>query len=246
MVIHIEYESRKTLICVTLKELTDSFREGRVMTKRVIPSRVSTIKRLLVENANLQPFYFSPIIAHMENGVLEHELNGKITIIDGTQRVHAFVDLAMLMEKNIHSMINHEADIAWKNYYLMENWRIPILIFEGLSKTEQHNFSVECYKNNPYPMFISKEQQIDSISNNVIELDEGDFFTTKTMSLTQLKQIVSIFVTGKLMGKVKDANFIPVLHREEYVQLIHYWMKRLNEICIKNPSFKSFCQTSLI
>ncbi|SFA86042.1 MULTISPECIES: DNA sulfur modification protein DndB [unclassified Bacillus (in: firmicutes)] len=246
MAIHLQHQKRKTLFCVTIQELTDCVREGRVITKQVTPSRVKAITHSLFMNAEKQQLFFSPMVANLESGNLEHWVDGKISIIDGSHRLKAFQHLAEIMEKSILSERKGRAKIGWNIYYLMQNCRIPIQIYEGLSEKEQSQLYIDLHKKKmtrSNKILLSKDTYINWISNYLFKVDAegGNEGTKKAMSLSQLKKIVNIFVTGKLIQGDKNASFKPCLRREEYVQLIHYWKNTLNEMCARNTTLSSLC-----
>lgn len=234
------------MISMTIKELTKRIQEGLIILRETSQPHVRSIKRYIFENVQNGEVYFPPLVAHLDDGILENGITGVMTIIDGSHRLKAFVQLEEMMHKAINSDNEDEIKGGYNLLYLFENTKLALQIFEGFTSEEKDQLYIDLNSKGK-KVSLSKRISYDSrnhinqITNHVLQLNENlqiaGVEMEKTaiirpsnknlLSLTQLRQIVGIFLTGKIMRSTEELTLKLPLHSHEYINLINRWFDEL-------------------
>jgi DNA sulfur modification protein DndB len=237
------------MFCATVRELTTGVTRGKVNFREVNHPQVRAIKRYIFDSAEKEQVYFTPLVANLEERELEDGLNGKISIIDGSHRLKAFMQLEMMM-KEINSDNEDEVKKGYKLLTLLNNTKLCIQVFEGFSSEEKDQLYIDLNTKGK-KVSLSKRIAYDSrnhinqITNHVLRLNEQLQIAgveleksaiirpgnTKLLSLTQLRQIIGIFLTGKLMHSTAEFKLKLPLKSEQYIRLIDVWLDELFTLC---------------
>lgn len=249
MNIYSVFTKKQTMTTMPILELTKRVEEGTIRLRETNQMHVRAIKRYIVENAQQGQLYFPPIVAHLDAGHLADGVNGVLSIVDGSHRVKAFIQVVETMQKAINSEQAEDMKQGYKLHYLIENSRLALQIFEGFSKEEKDQLFIDLNTKGK-KVSMSKRISYDSrnhlnqITNNVLQLNESlqkagvemekaaivRPSNKKLLSLTQLRQIVGIFLTGKMLNSRDELTFKLPLADSEYLNLINSWFDDLFSI----------------
>ncbi|MBS4223337.1 DNA sulfur modification protein DndB [Lederbergia citrea] len=241
MITDIIFKKQQSITSYTIEELEKMYMEGRVELRETNKLQVRQIRRYILDNAHEERIYFPPIVAYKKDG--------KLFIIDGTQRIRAFIQLYELIFKGIKSDNHQEVKNATRLMEMMKDTQIAIQIFEGLSEKEANQMYVD-FNTKGKKVALSKRiafdsrNEINKITNMVlhnntmlrvagVETEKRAVIrpaNKKFISLSQLRQIISIFLTGKIMNGHEDKNMELSLQIDEYLELIHIWFNELFDL----------------
>ncbi|QQZ07685.1 DNA sulfur modification protein DndB [Heyndrickxia vini] len=248
MIINEIFTKRQTIISYSLKEIKCMFAEDRLVFKEVRQSQVRSIKKYIFENAHKQQVYFPPIVASVDKAQLGKKKPQKLTIIDGSKRIKALLQLDDMIAKAIKSDNDEEAKKAFMLMYSLKETEFAFQIFEGLTKLESDQLYIDLNTKGK-KVSLSKRIEFDSrneinqITNYILQhhalLKTAGVETEKQaiirpgnkklLSLSQLRQLVSIFLTGNIASSSLELNVNLSHELAEYSELIIGWFDQLFE-----------------
>ena len=219
---------------------------GQVTLRDVNKLQVRALKKYLFENISSEQIYFPPIVANAESLNPEEGKPVRFTIVDGTQRLKALCLLEEIAQKATMSEKLEEVKIGYKLLSFFHHGAVSLLIFAGLSPAECDQLYIDLNTKGK-KVALSKRISFDSrsglntITNQVlktnrqlklagVEIEKRAVIRPKNkklLSLTQLRQIVGIFLAGKMVYRVTEENFYPYLQADEYIQLLNTWFNEL-------------------
>jgi DNA sulfur modification protein DndB len=240
----------------SIPELSKMVNDGFIELRTVNQAQVRSLKKYIIEESERQQVYLPMIVAHEES-------NGKITVIDGAKRVRALHQLFQENQQAIQKELDGFLTKRMKLAFHLEQSKIAVQIFKGLTKEEQHQLYID-FNTKGKKVSLSKLIEYDSrnvvnqITNAIIAnnpfLKEAGIETEKRamirpanqkfLSLSQLRQIVGIFLTGKFHNRMNEITVPPVLSQGEYVDLINFWFQRLFE-CHPHKTIGNYEKTIL-
>jgi DNA sulfur modification protein DndB len=250
MIIHQVFSKKQTMITLTIRELTKRVIDGRVLLREVSQPHVRSIKRYIFDNVQTGQVYFPSFVAHLEEGELVDGVDGVLSIIDGSHRIKALVQLEEMMHKALNSEKEDDLKKGYKIQYLFEHTLLSFQTFEGFTVEEKDQLYIDLNTKGK-KVSLSKRIAYDSrshinqITNYVLQLNENLQLSgvemekaaiirpgnKKLLSLTQLRQIVSIFLTGKALHSTAEITVKHPLETHEYLHLINVWLDELFTLC---------------
>ncbi|MBY0099426.1 hypothetical protein [Mesobacillus maritimus] len=132
---------KQDIFYLSINELIHMVEGGRIKLKETSQPHVKSIKDYILRNLETKHMLLAPLVGHQENGSLR--CNGDITIIDGSHRLKAYVQLKQLALRTIHKKEEHDRREAFRILELFEKTMLPIQIFEGLTNEEQHQLYLD-------------------------------------------------------------------------------------------------------
>ncbi len=246
MITHDVFSKKQTVAVYSIQELSSLIENGKVTLREVNKLQVRALKKYLLENVSSEQIYFPPIVANAENLNVEEEKPDQFAVVDGTQRLKALCLLEEMAQKAIMSDKDEDVKIGYKLLSFFHHSAVSILIFAGLGKAEVDQLYIDLNTKGK-KVALSKRISFDSrsglnlITNKVlktnrqlniagVEIEKRAVIRPKNkklLSLTQLRQIVGIFLTGKMVYRVTEENFSPYLQPEEYIHLLNTWFNEL-------------------
>ena len=250
MMIHNVFTKKQTMITMSIRELVKRVTEGTIVLREVSQHHVRAIKRYIFDNAQKGQIYFPPIVAHLDEGNLQDGADGVLSIIDGSHRIKAFIQTEELVHKAVNSENEEEMKKGYKLLYLLDNTQMALQIFEGFTLEEKDQLYIDLNTKGK-KVSLSKRISYDSrnhinqITNMVLQINKGlqtagvemekaaiiRPSNKKLLSLTQLRQIVGIFLTGKIQHSTAELTCKVPLESKEYIDLITIWFEELFAIC---------------
>ncbi|MBO0998463.1 hypothetical protein IOC57_11990 [Bacillus sp. SD075] len=241
---------RRTMVSYSIIELVHMYRNGQIATREINQLRVRSIKNYLLDNAVTKNIYLPPLVANSREGT-GITPNGKpieLSIIDGTQRIAAFAQL----ENSILKALKKDEEKVKQAYELdslMKDSSIALQVFEGLTQAEESQLYLDLNLKGK-KVALSKRISFDSrnklnvITNQVlhthqslksagVELEKRSInrpANKNLLSLSQLRQVIGIFMTGKAHVNIEEKVSYNPLSNSEYITLIHLYFNELFDL----------------
>lgn len=230
----------------TVKELVAMLAEGRLKVREKNQLQVRKIRNYIFDNVLTDGIYLPPLVAYMEEGKLEDGKPLCLTIIDGTQRILALSQTNSMIVHRIHSDVDEERKQGLKLLQSLNNAALAIQIFEGLEANEADQLYIDLNTKSK-KVSLSKRiaydsrSEINRITNTILmdnlQLKRAGVEEEKRavmrpnnknlVSLSQLRQIVGLFITGKAISSSLVQENLFTLNGEENSELITLWFKEL-------------------
>lgn len=250
MQIHQVFSKKQTILCLSIREVNKRISQRKIKLREVNQPHVRAIKRYIFDSAESGQVYFPPIVGNVDKGYFPDWKDGEISIIDGSHCLMAFFQLEEMMQKAINS---EEEEEIRKGYFLLnlfEQTMIAIQLFEGFSQAERNQLYIDLNTKGK-KVSLSKRISYDSrnhinqITNHVLSLNKDlqkagvEMEKTaiirpgnkKLVSLTQLRQLIGVFVIGKVTHSTAEFMTRAPLKSEEYIHLINVWFQELFRFC---------------
>lgn len=204
------------------------------------------IRRYIFDNLLKDNIYLSPIVAMLEEGFLEDGKPQKLRVIDGTQRIMALFELKSLVPKTISSEKETEVKTGFRLHYTLDHVQLAVQVFEGLSIKEADQFYIDLNTKGK-KVSLSKRiaydsrNEINQATNEVlasnhllmeagVEQEKNAVMRPKNknlLSLSQLRQLVALFITGKTITSNQSLDLVQLLQTEENIDIINTWFEEL-------------------
>ncbi|WP_285767279.1 DNA sulfur modification protein DndB [Peribacillus sp. SI8-4] len=239
---------RRSIVSYSIMELVDMYRNGQIATREINQLRVRSIKNYLLENALTNQIYLPPLVASCREGTFSVKEAAQLSIIDGTQRIVAF---AQLEDSILKALKKDEEKVkqAYKLDSLMKDSAIAVQVFEGLTEAEESQLYLDINlrgKKVPLSKRISFDSRnnLNVITNQVlhthqalrtagVELEKRSInrpANKNLLSLSQLRQVIGIFMTGRVYVNIEEKVSSCPLASSEYITLIHLYLNELFEM----------------
>ncbi|WP_251551239.1 DNA sulfur modification protein DndB [Neobacillus muris] len=244
MIVNDIFSKRQSVATYTIQELSLLIKNGQVNLREVNKLHVRSIKKYILENVLTEQIYVPPMVATVDK--LENEKPLELTIIDGNQRLKAFCQIEEMGYRAAKSENEKEMKKGYKLLQFIEDTEVAIQLFEGLTKEEADQLYIDLNTKGK-KVALSKRIAFDSrnemnfITNTIlktnkqlkiagVEIEKRAIVrpnNKKLLSLSQLRQIVAIFLTGKMIYRVADDHYQTYLEAKDYIKLIHTWFQEL-------------------
>ncbi|WP_312474736.1 DNA sulfur modification protein DndB [Neobacillus sp.] len=228
----------------TIYELTTLIQDGQVKLREVNKLHVRAIKKYILENVLTEQIYFPPIVAAVNSLGTDKPL--ELTIIDGNQRLKAFCQIEEMGSRAVKIDNDEYMKIGYKLLHFVQKTEVVVQIFEGLTKEEGDQLFIDLNTKGK-KVALSKRIAFDSrkelnkITNSIlknnkqlkiagVEIEKRAIVrptNKKLLSLSQLRQIVAIFLTGKMIHRAVDDRYEAHLEDNDYIKLITIWFNEL-------------------
>ncbi|WP_153720934.1 DNA sulfur modification protein DndB [Sporosarcina cascadiensis] len=246
MIIEQVFEKKQSMVIYTANELAEMLDEGRLVLREVNTGQVREIRRYILDNILEEQIYMPPIIAMLPEGSLDEGKPKKLTIIDGTQRMQALTRLRSAITRMTGSDDMTEQKKGFGLFYMLDQVQVAVQVFEGLSQKEADQLYIDLNTKGK-KVSLSKRISFDSrdevsqTTNKVLENHEqlkvAGVEMEKTavvrprnknlLSLSQLRRIVALFITGKLTDRQIAMSAEDQLQSEQHIELISTWFDEL-------------------
>jgi len=230
---------RQEVIAIPIPTLVQMVEEGKMELRDVNQAQVRSIKKYIEEAFRKKQVYFPPLVAHVN---LEN--NSKLKLIDGSKRTAALVQLYKTNKKML--AYNEDDKERVKLDILLHETEMGVQLFSGLTVEEQDQLYID-FNTKGKKVALSKLIEYDSrnavnkIANEIlrrnallqlagVETEKRAVLrpaNKKFLSLSQLRQLVALFITGNIYIKSPELDVKLLLQPEEYVELIDEWLHQL-------------------
>ncbi|MEK5071445.1 DNA sulfur modification protein DndB [Sporosarcina sp. FSL K6-1508] len=246
MIISDVFEKRQTIVIYTLQELLNMLEDNQLTLGKTNKVQVRMIRKYIVDNVLTEQIYLPPIVARLEGGSLDDGKPTQLTVIDGTQRMKALSQLKSVILKTMNSEDEEERKKGFKLHYTFDEIEVAVQVFEGLTTSEADQMYVDLNTKGK-KVSLSKRIAYDSrndinqATNRIlqsnpllrqagVEQEKHSVMRPKNkklLSLSQLRQLVALFVTGKTIASNLALETEVQLQSEENIELINTWFEEL-------------------
>lgn len=236
---------KRSMELFTVHDLINMYKKGQILLRESSQYRVRLIKNYLSENALTGNIFMPPLVANIRKGQLTNKSDVQLSIIDGAQRMKAFVQIEDDLIRKL-SQNTEKGEEAYKLLHLLQETYIVIQVFENLTEEEEAQLFIDMNVKGK-KVALSKRISFDSrnhlnvITNQIlngspqlkiagVELEKVAIIrprNTNLLSLSQLRQIIDIFITGKFNSIVEDQKKTTPLETSSYIKLIYIWLDEL-------------------
>lgn len=218
-----------------LNDLSYMIAEDNLILRETNKEHVQALRKYLLTGHDKKQVYLPMLVANKTS-------DGKLHMIDGSTRAKAIYSLYVTMQNK--QIIKN--DVMTKLAVYFENSSIGIQVFNNLSQEECDQLYID-FNTRGKKVSLSKLIEYDSrhlhnqITNKLMEtnatLKQAGIETEKRaiirptnkhfLSLSQLRQIVGVFMEGNHLASKKETNKTYPLTEQEYVQLVNTWINEL-------------------
>ncbi|MBD1383115.1 DNA sulfur modification protein DndB [Metabacillus arenae] len=227
--------AESTIEYMSLSFLAKQFAKDQIIIRAVKKEHVQALKRYIISGMETKQAFLPMLVANKS-------VDGKLQMIDGSTRVYAIHSLY----NSLKTQSSHYEENQTKLAVYLENSSIGIQVFQGLSESECDQLYID-FNTRGKKVALSKLIEYDSrnldnqITNRLIETNEmlrqAGIETEKRaiirptnkkfLSLSQLRQVVKIFMKGDQFASIKVSDKESLLMEEEYTELLNNWFYEL-------------------
>jgi DNA sulfur modification protein DndB len=242
----VQLSNPQKMVTYTIKELITMMENNQITLRDVNLPQVRALKKYIFENALNEKIYLPPIVANVEDEGFQYKKPERIQIIDGTKRLMALAKMPQMIGQ---ALDNLDEKRAFMVSHLLEETSIAVQVFDRLTSDECDQLFID-FNTKGKKVSLSKRIAYDSrnemndITNQLllhnselktagIEMEKRAVIKPNNqnlMSLSQLRQIVGIFITGDIFYKLPEDKIKGVLSNHDYVSLINIWFEELFRI----------------
>ncbi|MGQ3479458.1 DNA sulfur modification protein DndB [Paenibacillus sp. TY11] len=231
-----------------IKDLLKYVAEDKVKFFDVSQTRIRAIRNYIVENILNNEIYLPPlVVARYSEGENENDpFSEGLTIIDGNGRLLALSQISTVIDQKQKSIDPKELAQSESLRIFIDESSIALQIYEGLNQEEIMQAYVD-FNTKGKKVALSKliaydsRNEINRISNDVLE-QNMDLIRAKVerelkslmrpsntsfLNLSQLRKLVSIFLTCELKSELPKGNIKNKLSYDENIDLINSWFQFL-------------------
>lgn len=241
------FTKRQAIVSYTIGELVQMFHNEQITLREINRLQVRMIRRYILSNALTEQVYLPPIVARVEDGkLLDEGKPTRLVIIDGTQRVKALTELQVYVEKAIGSDDDQARLEALMLIGELDKIEVAFQVFEGLDTQEADQLYIDLNTKSK-KVALSKRISFDSrneinqTTNKVlqsndllkkagVELEKRAVMRPKNknlLSLSQLRQIIAYFITGKRISSSLAYEAEMNLLNDDHIEMINVWFDEL-------------------
>ncbi|MCM3768281.1 DNA sulfur modification protein DndB [Neobacillus niacini] len=244
MIVNYVFSKRQSVTTYSIQELSSLMKKGQLKLREVNKLHVRALKKYILENVLTEQIYIPPLVA--TTAVLENNKPSELTMIDGNQRLKAFCQLEELGFRAAKSEDEEEMKKGYKLLHFIQNTEVTLQIFEGLTKDEADQLYIDLNTKGK-KVALSKRIAFDSrkelniITNTIlktnrqlktagVEIEKRAVVrptNKKLLSLSQLRQIVAIAISGRMVYRNVNDRYETYLSSEDYIKLVNTWFSEL-------------------
>lgn len=242
--IHEVFEKKQAFVSYSLQELMNMQKRNDIELREKNQTQIRAIRKYIINNSINGHIFLPPIVAMLPEGeVLANGKPSRLSIIDGSQRMLALLQLENIASNLINSQDDYDLRKGFELHYLLKEIQIAVQVFEGLTVDEANQMFIDL---NTKGKKVSLSKRIAYDSRNDINVVTNELLashkslkiagvdvekvalkrpTNKNfLSLSQLRKLVSLFVIGKIVPNTIEVQSI---HSNTNVKLLHRWLDEL-------------------
>ncbi|UOE53553.1 DNA sulfur modification protein DndB [Cytobacillus oceanisediminis] len=246
MIVHDIFSKRQSFITLSVSELVRMHKDGRLILRDTNQLQVRRIKKYIFSNAAGGEIYLPPLVAAVKEGTLGGEIPDSLSIVDGSHRMKALLQLEDQIFMSMKSEKDEEIKNAYHLQYLLEKTEVAIQVLEGLSTEDENQLFIDLNTKGKQ-VALSKRIAYDSrnslngITNRILQsnaqLISAGVETEKRaiirpankkfLSLSQLRLLVATFLAGKLLSRPEEWKEDAGAEDETYMDIVNLWLEKL-------------------
>lgn len=247
MLINDVFTKRQTIINYPIKVMLQMLTDKELTLKEINKVQVRMIRRYILDNLLTEQIYLPPIVARLKEGSLFTDSKPtQLIVIDGTQRIYALAQLSMYIRKAISSDDEETRGKGLELLYTLDKIEIAVQVFEGFDTNEADQLYIDL---NTISKKVALSKRISFDSRNEINQTTNEILHSNSLlkkagveqekravmrpknknfiSLSQLRQLVAYFITGKRISSTLAFTTEMTAHNDENIALINLWFEEL-------------------
>lgn len=226
--------NKSTIELISLPYLVKQYKDDQIILRPTMKEHIQLLRKYIINGIETKQVFLPMLVANKTS-------NGKLQMIDGSTRVRAISSIFDSLQKE-----NYSEEQATKLKIYFENSSIGIQVYHDLLETECDQLYLD-FNTKGKKVALSKLIEYDSrnlqnvVTNQLIErnktLKEAGIETEKRavirptnknfLSLSQLRQLVKVFMEGNHQHTVSDQGRNYPLTETEYIQLMDVWFNEI-------------------
>lgn len=243
MIVQEVFKVKQATVMYSLTELVEMMQQDRISMREPNVLQVRAIRKYIVDNVLSKDIYLPPLVAA---GELTHEKPSALRIIDGVNVLSALTSLTKTVLNMIQSEDDEEKRRGFALDYALDEVKIAFQVFDGLTEEQMVQLYIDL---NSKGKQVSLSKRIAYDSRNIINIVTNDLLMNdkqlqlagveqeklvikrpnnkKLLSLSQLRSLVCLFMTGKMEAtKVVNVHINESLV-DERLPLLKGWLDEL-------------------
>lgn len=240
------FDKKQACYVYTLAELVQMYDEGRLQLREPNKVQVRQIRAYIVDNIATGNIYLPPIVARIAKGQLQQQKPEHLMVIDGSQRLKALLSFPQEVPKLIYSKDDTKIQNGFILRHLYPDMTVAFQVFEGLTAKEADQLYLDLNTRGK-KVALSKRIAYDSrddinvttnrLLQNHKKLKIAGIETEKVavkrpnnknfMSLSQLRNVVGIFITGKDVESKLSIKMDQDTNFKDALCLVELWLDEL-------------------
>jgi len=240
---------QQKLIPIKLNKLISLMADKQIKYKEVEQLRVRELKRYFLDNCLTNDIYLPPLIVNLENEEFEKMEPDKMTIIDGNVRLKALYQLKSTADQKERSADIHENEKGLTLNRFIDETYVCLHCFKELNESQVKQMFIDTNVKGK-KVALSKliaydsRNEVNQITNEVlkrnfelqiagVEMEKRAVIRPANknfLSLSQLRKIVTVFLTGEIKEGVPKGEIYSNLSNEEHIDTISAWLNSLFKI----------------
>lgn len=248
MIINDIFSKKQSFATYNLQDIAGLIQTENVVLREVNKLHVRAIKKYILDNVNQEQIYFPPIVAYVAPGTLAAGKPTKFTIIDGNQRLKALSQLEEMAQREIKSDRDEDIEKGYKLLSYLKSSAIGVLFYEGLTECEAGQLYIDLNTKGkkvalPKRIAFDSRCELNQITNKILKTNQKLQLAgvetekraiirpknKKLLSLTHLRQIVTIFLTGRMVYRT-GGSYQLYLSSNDYLALLDIWFEELFQL----------------
>lgn len=247
MFIHSIFEKKQTFVSYSIEEIMEMVEHNTIELRETNASHVRKIRKYVVDNFMSNAIYFPPVVATIDEGEISvSEKPKRLKIVDGSSRLRALTDFNQTILKLISSDDEMNQRKGFFLKYRLKEMNIGMQILIGLTEDEADQMYVDL---NSKGKKVSLSKRISNDSRNAINVATNQLMkeheglklagieveraaiirpaNKKFLSLSQLRSIVVLFLTGKSVSSHLNVEVYGQREFDEMYHLLALWFDEL-------------------
>ncbi|MFS0575483.1 DNA sulfur modification protein DndB [Sporosarcina sp. 179-K 3D1 HS] len=246
MIIHDVFEKKQMILNFKIMDLLQMLSDQRLTIRRQNKEQIRMIRNYILDNLPTQQVYLPPLVAYTDETLEDGRPPTRLHLIDGTQRLQAFVELDAYVNRSFMSEDEEEQKKVIHLMYRFEALEIAVQVYEGMGEDEASQLFVDLNTKGK-KVALSKRIAYDSrssinqITNRLLQqhtmlreagVDEEKVAIVRPnnkhlLSLSQLRRIIGYFMAGKTISSRLSMDVESIMSEEENIALISTWFDEL-------------------
>ena len=240
------FDKKQALYVYKLSELLEMHEQQQLFLRETNKAYVRQIRSYIIENFHDNNVYLPPVVGGGQNVSLEDGKPQQLHIIDGSHRLKALLTIPNVLDKFIYSADAVKSKQGFDLRYAYLDITVAFQVYEGLSEQEMSQLYLDLNTKGK-KVALSKliaydsRDEINIITNRLlqsnrrlqvagIEIEKAAVVRPANknfMSLSQLRNIIGIFITGKDVDSKLSLKMEKYANFEEAYDLANTWLEAI-------------------
>jgi DNA sulfur modification protein DndB len=134
---HINATQQSKVSHVSIKELMNRVAIGSMLVREVKKHHVKSVRQYIMENVESKSVYLPSLVFHLNHGSLDEWRQGEISVIDGSHRIVACIQLNELAQKIVKGTDQELSKKAGRFLTEFHSTHFAVQLYQGYTKEER-------------------------------------------------------------------------------------------------------------